>query len=315
MHSTCEADCSLMREKYMWHCERMQGKEHHSSAFLTTVKQRRWGTGPMPLCSSPFLSKLCCVPFPCGWDTLWPGQEDCVLQSHCVPVPLCTISMGLGHTGTRTQKTDLSLCAPVPLCTSPIVSCFHGAGTHWDQDTDDWFLHVYTSPMCPISMELEYTGTRKQRTDLSLCTPVPCVPFPWVWDTLGSGCRRLICPSVLQSHVSHFHGAGTHWDQAAEDWPLHVCTSPNCHCVQVPFCPVILCTIPVVSQFYELVPLWAPVPLCPNSIMCQSHCLLSCLFMSCYEVSKLQGLNAWHSTACGWHIKGSKVNHGSLSVV
>ena len=205
MHSTCEADCSLMREKYMWHCERMQGKEHHSSAFLTTVKQRRWGTGPMPLCSSPLLSKLCCVPFPCGWNTLWPGQEDwslpvcsspIVSQSHCVPFPWGWDTLGQGHKRLISPFVRQSHCALVPLC--------------------------------PVSMVLGHIGTRTQMTDFSMCTPVPCVPFPWSWDTLGPGSRGLISPCALQSHVSHFHGSGTHWDQDAEDLSVPVYSSPMC---------------------------------------------------------------------------------------
>ena len=161
----------------------------------------------MHQCPNPFLYKSCCVPFPWGWDILGPGHEDsispCMHQSQCVL--LCPISMGLGHIGTRMQRTDLSRCAPVPLCTSPIVSSFHGVGAHWDQDAG-------LTSLCVLQ---------------SHCVPVP---FPWHWDTLGQGCRGLVSPCVHQSHYVPFSWG---WDTLG---PGHrglispigpVCTSPT----------------------------------------------------------------------------------------
>ena len=221
----------------------------------------------MQHCERLQIRSISCIFDDCQAKEIRYWAHASVSQSIFVQVLSCPISMGLGHIGTRTWGLNLSLYASVPMCI--IVSHFHGARTYWDQDAEDWSLPVCSSPTVHQSHCVLFPwgwGTLGH-----------CVPFSWGWDTLGPGRRGLISPCV---HQSHFHGTGTQWDQGAWDWSLPVCTSPivsKSHCARV-----ILCTIPVVSQFCELVPLWAHCfPLCPISIMYQSHCLFSCLFMSC----------------------------------
>ena len=166
-----------------------------------------------------------------------------VHQSHYIPVPLCTISVGYQPHGllypfhTRYSCPVVSLfhlcpiCVQVPLCPSLVQLCPSPTMSQSHCDPDPLFPSPSVSQSSPVVSESHCVPVQSSCVRVPLCpSPVPLCPSPTV--------------SQSSPVVSHSH-----------------CVPVQSRCVRVPLCPnpVPLCPSPTVSQ--------------SRPVVSQSHCV------------------------------------------